>query len=388
MNFRSNKSFARRPGFTLIELLVVIAIILIAVTAILPAFGRLIESQNYASAVNAVTATLGAARTRAVRSQHEGRRTGVAFLWNAKEERMTLQIVETDGTIGSLTSQLPKDCGRQSTNVDAAVFYPAPGAAPVELPKGMGVFGLSLAVETGRCARTPLTEEPVPTWRWYAGEVVDGVDDDATNNTYLWLFPRNDPRIYTPDEEGKRVIGVDPWDTLRGQATTPTVDFDLALTAVRNAATFYVVFSPDGSIAASGSAGEDDAYLEFQDAPVDWTTPTADPYDVIYTFDPEYFGSVPSNQRSANPEVMLRAADQIAVVDLARLSDGVGIARAWLVRSQGLTGGQDPLEPAYLSAAGYFTDTRARAVSRWIDLNAEILSFNRYSGNVIRRSSQ
>lgn len=370
-----------RRGFTLIELLVVIAVILIAVIAILPAFGRLIESQNYASSVNAVTATLGAARSRAIERSN---RVGVMFLWDAKEERFSLQLIEQNRGQegGSLTDQVSR------WPANAEVYFPVTGSAPVELPRGIGVFGLSSAMPTGlTMANQPLTTRAgsatADTWAWYAGDVINGGNSDPADDIYLWLFPRNDPRLFTADEGNRRIIGADPWPILRSQPSSRE-----ALEAVRNVTTFFIVFAPDGSIVTSKRSGSTeyyDAFLELPNAPIDTADPTAAPYDDPSRFDPENHGipTVPADRRAPNPEVMLRSADQLAIVDLARLSEGVGVPRAWLIRPQTSRAPQ----PQYLRDLGYFTDARARSVSRWIDLNAEVISFNRYSGNIVRRTS-
>ena len=247
---------------------------------------------------------------------------------------------------------------------------------PVELPKGVGVFGLSSLYPVGSAATTFITDIPVPCWEWYAGEVINGDDvSNTADDIYLWIFPRNDPRLFTQDENGERRIGVDPWELLRGGPS------DEALGAVRNATTFFVLFSPDGSVITSRRTGANEYFDAYPDRPVRALTPTARPYDEEGRFDPENFAGVPLQERTANPEFMLRSVDQLAVVDLGRLADGVGIPRAWLVRPRG----SKAFQPPYLDSLGYFDDEKAKAVSRWIDLNGEIINFNRYSGNVIRR---
>lgn len=378
-----------RRGFTIIELLVVISIILIAALAILPAFGRLVESQNYASAVNSVSATLGFARTRAV---ERAQRVGVVFLWDAKAERMTLQLVEQrrGQEAGSLTNQVA--ARRQGAH--AEIYFPVENAPPVELPRGVGVFGLTSLLPVGRLQSImPITNRPVDSWEWYAGEVINGNDDtDFGDDIHLWIFPRNDPRLFTDKEAGSN-IGVDPWLTLRGVQTSPTISDTQALLAVRNVTTFMIVYSPEGTISTSKHSGGEpfyDAYLEFPDEPVDAATPvnpdgTANTYDDPLRFDPENFGrpALPESRRNPNPEVMLRSADQLAVVSMSALTDGVGIVRPWLVRPQN----SKAPKPQYLLDQGYFDEAKARAVSRWIDLNAEVISFNRYTGNVVRRAA-
>lgn len=371
---------SRPCAFTIIELLVVISIILIAVVAILPAFGRLIESQNYASSVNSVTATLGSARALAIK---EARRVGVVFMWDAKEERYSLLVVESVGaSSGSLSNQ---PTNRPGIAAYADVFSPVKYSAPIELPKGVGVFGLSSLLPVGTSATRTITDIPVPCWEWYAGEVINGNDVTTTSDDqYLWIYPRNDPRLFTQDENSERKIGVNPWDRLRGLTTIPPIDPDEALEAVRNATTFFVLFSPDGSVITSRRTGATeyyDAFLEYPDRPTKALEPNSPAYDEPDTFDPENFAGVPQQDRTPNPEFMLRSVDQLAVVDLARLADGVGTPRAWLIRPQL----SKAFQPPYLAQAGYFDDAKALAVSRWIDLNGEIINFNRYSGNVIRR---
>lgn len=374
-----------RSGFTILELLVVIAIILIAVVAVLPSIGRLIESQNYAGAINQVTATLGSARTRAVEFN---RRVGVVFLWDARDERASLLLVEQvrNQEAGILTNQ-PVSNGTQYCEV----FVPVDGEAPIDLPKGVGVFGLTSLMPVGPEASIPISNSPVSMWPWHAGDVVNGDDNNFGDDIIPWTFPRSDPRVFTTDEGGRRVIGVDPWDRIRGITTDPIIPFDQAVSAVRNVTTFFIAFGPDGSVTSSRHTGGSryfDAYLEYSDAPIDTRNTNDPPYDDPQRFDPEtidhpQFGTLANDRRARNPEVVMRPVEQLAVVDLARMAEGVGIARPWLVRAAS----SEAPKPQYLQDLGYFNDNRVRAVSRWIDLNAEVISFNRYTGNITRRNA-
>lgn len=395
---RSNShTFRGRRGFTLVELLVVIAIIVVISTFLLPAFTRIIESSNFSAAVNSVSAALGNARARAIST---GRPTGVAFLFDIETERYSLMVLEA----ASLQGGVLTDCA-PGLGVDhyAQGLRPATNSVLVELPRQTGVFALAAHPVSGRDSfgRTAIDgliddcHGGAKTWQWYAGEVINGSDADLTNDVPLWIFPRNDPRLYTAAESGK-LIGADPWDRLADTDTPPNVITDRdAIEAVRNASSFLVLFAADGTVQdvdRSGGRDYTNFYIEYGDEPYDKSSTTRDPYDDPNRFDPENFGRppIPRDRRRRNPEVMLRAASQLAVVDLKRLGEGAGFPRPWLVRSSG----SRPPKPTWLTdenenrAVDYVDDDRALAVSRWIDRNGEIIGFNRYTGNVIRRSTQ
>lgn len=396
MNHHTRSTRARinarsgRGGFTLLELLVVVAIIVLVIAALVPAFGRLIESQNYASAVNTVTATLGNARARAVRDRV---RTGVVFLWDAVTERCTLQVVEVGSeNAGALTS-LPS----RPVPAYAEVLVPARASAPVQLPAGIGVYGLSSLLPTGSQATVTMIEDP-PTWWWYAGERITNGNSDPSDDIIPWLFPRNDGRVLTPRPSGDTTsaVGADPWRVLArdpggpGDPSIAGVSESEAIRAVRNVTTFFVLFSEEGIVLGtrrSGGVDFYDAFLDYPDQPVDVLSPGSLPYDDPQRFDPEFFGrgssAVPSVRRSPNPEVMLRVVDQLAIVDMRRMEEGVGIRRPWLGRSE-----STPLDltPDY-QRSFYRSNKLVREVGRWIDLNAEIINFNRFTGNVIRRTA-
>ncbi len=345
-----------RRAFTLVELLVVIVIITIGTVLLLPAVSRTIESNNYAAAVNLVTATLGQARAEAIRT---GSSTGVVFLFDIETQRSTLRIVELEGQQAGVLTSLPAS---DFAEIYAQVFRPVTGEPEIELPKGTVVAGLSFLVapELGQGSRVDSQ-----TAHWYAGERYTNVNNDVA---IPWLLPRNDPRQF--------VSGIDD------PVSLSLVDFwsgDGTTMAARHATSFMVRFDGSGQIVAlsSGGVASPNAYLEFPDRPL--REGFDDPADDPYLFDPEIGLSPPASTIDPNPEVMLRAAQQLAIVDVNRLARDTGIRTPWLVRSGG------SLAPAAGNVVR--NDEEAGKISGWIDANADVIGFNRYTGNVIRRES-
>ena len=374
----------RRPrAFTLVEVLVVISVIAISLVAIVPAFGRIIDSANYSAAVNRVTAALSLARSEAM----NGKQTAVAFLFDVQSERTTLMIVERERTAGSLTRNAESVC-----NQTAFIFTPIPGQAPIVLPKGFGVYGLALSTTNlPPCQNLELG--------WYRNEAVR--QSAATVSDRFWIFPRNDARLF---------INNDLWPELENDADPP--DWR---EAARYAETFFIRFDEKGAILPSVELGTGasllDAYIEFE-APTDLFDITPNLAESPALFDPEeyeYQESQPSGVKYAvNREAQIRSVDIIAVVDLTKLSDDTGIAAPWLVvpvSSTGTATSNDSV-PDLLSATDpkrafvdenfvSDTDTPTSAptslihrISRWIDANAELITFNRSTGEAMRRVSQ
>lgn len=391
--------FARlRRAFTLVEILVVVAIIVIATTIILPAFGQLLQSANYSAAINTVSATLGNARALAMQNQRE---TGVVFLFDIETQRCTLLIVEAASPRdGSLTAN--PSGARYGTH--ATVFRPARNTVPIELPRNTLVAGLALGNKIARNQPVP-SNSPDPTRidadtaHWYTGfEFQD--PDDISNWITPWLFPRNDARLYMDvrvgaDPGARDAIGRNPWSVLDGSIAGTLVD---ARRAVRHANTFFIQYDAQGSIIPSSSADANSAYLEWIDLPIDYDAPADGPFDDPTTFDPEADGStigVNPSERSPNPEVVLRSADQLAIIDVALIRSQTAIERPWLVTPDSALAYENG-DPDWLNRVNrldiqgnplYFDNRKVKLISNWIDRNAEVLAFSRYTGQVVRRAA-
>lgn len=363
-------------AFTLLELLVVITIIIVGTAVVVPAIGRVIESNNYASAVNLVTSSLGSARAEAIRT---GRSTAVVFLFDIETETMTLQVCEQEGRESA--SLAPYSSGVNTSASYCRAYRPSIGSVPVELPRGTGVFGLSFLVAPGENgAPGAWIEQQTPTAHWYAGErIAEGSTNPNDPEIVPWIFPRNDVRLFSNGTLQ------DIWHD-EPEAIAPDV-------AVRHANTFMIQFDETGAVISSTSAGgvwTSNAYLELPDAPVRQDDPDAGPVDDPTVFDPEYAFTASGDpiDYTPNPEVVLRSAQQLAVVDLNRLGREVGVRAPWLVRDEANTGEARAPVAEGIESAGYVSEQRVRDISKWIDLNGEILSFNRFTGQVLRRSQQ
>jgi prepilin-type N-terminal cleavage/methylation domain-containing protein len=369
-----------RRGFTILEMLIVIAIIAIATAVILPAFNRLVESSNFASSISTVTATLGNARALAIQNSEY---TAVAFLFDTETETYTLLPLELS-LAQSASMSLTAPAG--DSNNQANAYRPARGSVPVTLPAGTGVYGLSFQTEPPG-ATLDSGVGSGPTLEWYAGEVIE----DGSRVITPWIFPRNDPRHFTPR-------GRNPYDVIRGDVSGSVSDAD---TALRHAQSFMVQFSPQGTV-VEALPGEGfplfNGYIEYPDRPVDEengdfdeATGRFEPYDDLRAFDPEnrrFLGN--DEDVDENPEVYLRAVSQLAVVSLDDLRSGADIApeidQVWFVRPGGDTNADVAPKRTDLFTTYYDNET-VIAISDWIDDNAEIIGFNRYTGNVIRRTN-
>lgn len=377
-----------RGAFTLVEMLVVVTVIAVALVALLPSFSRLIESNNYASAVNTVSATLARAANRGV----EG---GVVFLWDPRTERMTLIQVELHNADAALRSG-------PGGRVPALAFRPVPGSQPATLPVGFGVYGLSM-MHDDPLPPSGGTPPPEDDDSWYPGESVWEDDPNSTLRRMSlnpWLFPRNDVSFWSEDFDPANVD--DPNHPVRvgvlvpqnvqpgaGISYDPTPD-----NPWRHLKTFFVWFGADGSLrsAAAMPAGVRDCYVEHIDLPFDPNRRPVDPdylIDLDDRFDPEaYFGQT-GGWVVFNPEVHMRPAELIAIVDMARLAEETGVRRPWNLRARS---DFSPPTPSDKTSSEFQTNQlianptmEVRRVYDWIDRNGEIIGFNRYTGQALRR---
>ena len=399
-------------GFTLIEMLVVISVIVVVLAIVVPSVGRIMRSTNYAAAVNAVTATLGRARAAAMES---GRPTAVAFLFDINERRYTMLVLELAPNSGAARIEIGRpqtgdpDCAEDLRSLGLSnqilAYQPLRFSQPTELPVGMGVFGLSTLIpeiDTDGRARPildqngdgdvdPIAESTVGLdWdlqRWYAGEILNDGDNDPDNNVVPWIFPRNDPRLYVDE-------GVDPWRVISGEQTTPSLNIDEARSVVRHAQSFAIAFRPDGSVSANfgdGITQPFDAYIEWPNEPLDESgtglVPGSSvraslPYDHIDAFDPGCINPIDPSLTRPNPEVRLRTAALLAVVDLQSLQAGAGVSEPWLVRPDSSLA---PRPSTGDRKSRLINDEFVLSMSRWIDQNAQVIGFNRYTGATVKR---
>lgn len=403
---RASSSAFAAVGFTLIELLVAVSIIGIAAALTLPAISQIVRSNNYASAVNSVTATLSSARGIAVRRQTYA---GVVFLWDAQREVMSLQVIELGSKQTGRLSATSTDLARNS----AAAFWPAANTAAVELPRGTGVYGLAMGYELPRFNEAG-GQIDNRTAHWYAGW---RYEDNTGEELTPWLFPNNDPRTkldQLPPRISPDRVGVDPFSDAVVSGAVSGVGNSTVRMALRHSQSFMVLFSPQGAMTTSirvGGKTVNWAFLEYPEDPrLPDALPSDRPFDTVLLFDPEIpvVSTVAGARRVPNAEVLMAPVPTIAVVDLRAMgeaqnpadptvsayqNDGRLVAdrRPWLIMPEGveewLVDWPDWVANPSASRP-YFDDGRFGAACRWIDRNGEIISFNRYTGQVLRSTRQ
>jgi prepilin-type N-terminal cleavage/methylation domain-containing protein len=363
------------PGFTLIELLIVVVIVAAAAVIVVPSVTRLIESANYSRAVNIISASLGNARSRAILT---GNTTAVAFLFNVETEAYTLQVLELQEG-GFVLTNRPRSSSVTERDIYARAFRPAEGIAAVRLPSGVGVYGLSFSTSPS------LGGELGPdidndTDHWYAGERLANVGGGFE---IPWLFPRNDPLLFAREnlfnDDDERSQRQEFWRLPAGNAG--------AVVAARHAQSFAIVFDENGRVVStdvSGGLPTPNAYIEFEEGPLDLSEPVADrePVDSGVAFDPE---TGLGEDIEPNPEVLLRSAQYLAVVSFPRMREELGpIIRdtpPWLYRTE--RSGRNLPEGRMIE-----DDEVVIEINKWIDNNAQVLAFNPYTGVVIKKDTQ
>ena len=325
-------------GFTLVELLVVIGVMLILVVTTLPAFRALQDSGRVSGAINAVSSTMAAARSLAVR---EGRDVAVMFRFDPDRQVCSMELLVQEALVYDAGNSLGA----------ATVFVPVAGQSPVELPAGAMVFGYGYGASR---VSSPSSED------WYHDLGSLAAFDYGSRRTERdpWLPPRTDVRVFS--------------------GTGDPTDVD-----VQQLDTFIVRFSPDGGAVTNAEelgsmANGGNAFLDLDAALADMADRTGDGAyeDEPLLWDPEAIDNADEPLGVfVKGEFQLRAVPMIAVVDLNRLAGELGIRELWYVR------GDAP--PERLDANGN-GDEDALEITNWIDQFVTPFAFNRYTGEMMR----
>ncbi len=324
----------RRFAFTLVELLIVMGIFIALAVVTVPAFRRMTESSRLAGGMNAVRAALNTARALAL---ERGVDVAAMFLFDPVTQTASVQFIE-------LVADVPNGDGRSGGMIGASVFVPISGLAPIDLPRGIGVYGYGYGASTGNA-------NPSNQWNWYADLGVLTYDED---DEYPWVFPRTDPRTFVAD--------------------TDAIDNE----SVEHLDTFIVRFNPTGAVVTTSehlkiswynNARGGDGFLEL-DSPGDPLN--GDEY-LVWNPAADYG---PDNDQ-IHAEVQFRSSPFISVIDLELLADETGIREPWHV-----VGDRSPFEGNGTASADADNDGTLDQIeiNRWINVNADFLSFNRYTG--------
>lgn len=317
----------RRAGFTLVELLVVMGVILVLVVMTLPAFRAIQKSGRLSGAINAVTNTLSNARAQAVR---EGRDVAVMFRFDTLRQVCSMEVLRAEGVVYAAGNDMTA----------ATVFVPILGQAPVELPRGAGVLGLGYGVSRGQGG--------IDRHNWYEDLGAIGTFR-GSNARDPWIQPRTDPRVIAGDR-APRTSDVEMLDT------------------------FIVRFSPEGTIVTNAEelgslALGGNGYLELD--PPD--------HDDYFVWKPEVRRSTNIGDEKIHAEYQLRAIPMLVVVDLLQMAADLGIREPWMVVGPGM-----PTSGDHMNANGEQTPLDQIEINDWIEANATPISFNRFTGELMR----
>ncbi len=331
-NHETKRAASVRRAFTLVELLVVMGVMLVLVVTTLPAFRSIQKSGRLSGAINAVTTTLNNARSQAVR---EGRDVAVMFRFDTVRQVCSMEVLRAEATV--------YDADRLSNRMDAAtVFVAIKGQAPVDLPRGAGVFGYGYGASRDQ-------NNNVDYWNWYEDlgtmfPYSGGTDKDP------WLFPRTDVRVMAGSDEPS--------------------DGDVQLLD-----TFIIRFSPDGSVVSN--AEELGSLANGGNSFLDLDEPDSTEYRI---WKPKVTTGNFNNARekSVHAEYQLRCVPMLAVVDLFEMGDAIGLREPWMV-----VGANMPTSGDFKDANENQTDDQFE-INDWIELNASPISFNRFTGELMR----
>jgi len=348
---RTHRPAGSRPtrrAFTLVELMLAVGVIVALTVITLPAFRAIQEGNREAGGINAVSASLNTARSMAVR---KGRDVGVMFLFDVQRQVCSLQLVEEH----ALTSDAD---GKSGGWTKATIFRPVRGQAPMELPEGAAVFGYGYgATRVGNA-------NPNNPWNWYT-DLGQFYEQNSSRDEFEardpWLFPRTDVRLFS--------------------GTIEEADDD----EVEHLETFLVRFSPQGTVVTSAeelasgdSSKANDGYLELDHLHTEGRGSEWKENSNIWS--PRVLDAQGGLPRRVLAEAQVRAVPFLAVVDLFQLAAETGIRSPWLTLGQA-----HPLEG---EMAGWDSDGDEEEdhleIDRWIRDNATVLTFNRYTGNVMK----
>lgn len=316
---------ARRAAFTLVELLVVMGVILVLVVTTLPAFRAIQASGRVSGATNAVTSMLNGARAQAVR---EGRDVAVMFRFDTTRQICSMEVLVADATVYSAGNGMTA----------ATVFVPVKGQAPMDLPKGAAVFGYGYGASRGSAGNAQ---------NWYPD--LGNLFLYSQNTDDPWLLPRTDPRVFAVD-------------------AAPTT------AGVRLLDTFIVRFSPEGTVVSNAEelgslAAGGNAFLDLDE-----------PEDQNYRiWNPEVTTNNNNlREKVVHAEYQLRSVPMIAIADILELGSQLGLREPWMV-----VGDSMPTSAQYQDANENGQPDQIE-INEWIEANAPPISFNRFTGELMR----
>ncbi len=332
-------------AFTLIELMLAVGVIIALTVMTLPAFRAIQEGNREAGGVNAVSASLNSARSLAVRRGHD---VAVMFLFDTKRQVCSMQLIEE--------VHITPDAGDGFG--ESVIFIPIKGIAPIELPQGAAVYGYGYGATRISNAKT---SNP---WNWYTelGQYYEESNNKLLEGRDPWLFPRTDVRLFSQTYEDAQSDNSIPFTE-----------------------SFIVRFDPNGVIvsgteelAAGPSSNANQAYLELSHLHA----------DNIPTWEDDWLQWTPrmlnrgNDQYELIPEAQLRSVPFLAVVDLYKVAADTGIRAPWLALGEKHEFASTN-NPNNVDSDGDDLEDHLE-IDRWINENATVLTFNRYTGNIMK----